>query len=97
MPDETKHGNEVTTAEARALVADVREAQAMGRYMPANMRRLVTAVESLAAQVERYRETLAGIAGADYRHWEPEARDAQSFVDWARSRARHALAEEAGR
>ena len=43
----------------------------------------------------RLRETLQGIANANWRKWD-EPTSAQEFVDWAQSRARHVLKYDAG-
>lgn len=43
-----------------------------------------------AEEIERLRETLQGIADADWRKWE-ELADPNEFVRWAKSRANHAL------
>jgi len=47
---------------------------------------------ALKAELASVKAELQNIAEADYRKWDPEMRDPQSFVDWAKSRARHALA-----
>ena len=43
-----------------------------------------------AAEIDRLRETLVGIANADWRKWE-ELASPEEFVRWAKSRANHAL------
>jgi hypothetical protein len=43
-----------------------------------------------AEELERLRETLQGIADADWRNWK-ELADPNEFVRWAQARARHAL------
>lgn len=45
------------------------------------------------ARAESYKAELRNIADADYRKWDEGMRDPQSFVDWAKSRARAAIAE----
>lgn len=49
-------------------------------------------IDCLEKEVIRYRETLEAIRDADYKTWGEEFKDdPQSFVDWAKSRARHVL------
>lgn len=48
------------------------------------------AMQSLLAENERMRETLRGIAEADWRKWE-ELASPDEFVRWAKSRAMHAM------
>lgn len=47
-----------------------------------------------ANEIERLRETLEGIANADWRNWE-ELASPDEFVRWAKSRAKHALTHNA--
>jgi hypothetical protein len=47
-----------------------------------------------ANEIERLRETLEGIANADWRNWE-ELASPDEFVRWAKSRAQHALTHNA--
>jgi hypothetical protein len=47
-----------------------------------------------ANEIERLRETLDGIANADWRTWE-ELASPDEFVRWAKSRAQHALTHNA--
>lgn len=47
-----------------------------------------------AEELERLRETLQGIADADWRNWK-ELADPNEFVRWAQARARHALTPNA--
>lgn len=42
-------------------------------------------------ELTRLRETLQGIADADWRRWEEELATPDEFVRWAKSRAAHAL------
>lgn len=53
-------------------------------------RRLVKHGIEAMAEVKRLRETLQGIADADWRRWE-ELASPDEFVRWAKSRAMHAL------
>lgn len=48
-----------------------------------------------ADEIERMRETLHGIANADWRTWE-ELASPSEFVAWAKSRARHTLLPTTG-
>ena len=48
-----------------------------------------------AEELERLRETLQGIADADWRNWK-ELADPNEFVRWAQARARHALTPNVG-
>jgi len=51
-------------------------------------------VETLRAQVSALRETLKGIAWANRFDRSRLFSDDAEFIDWAQSRARHALREE---
>ena len=51
-------------------------------------------LRELHAENEMMRETLQGIARADWRKWEELARPIE-FVRWAQSRANHALQSNA--
>lgn len=61
-----------------------------GAVSAANMAR--KRVRELEAQVTVLRETLQGIADADWRKWE-ELASPDEFVRWAKSRASHALTQ----
>jgi hypothetical protein len=50
--------------------------------------------EELSRQHDRMRETLQGIADADWRKWEDLA-SPEEFVTWAKRRAIHALTPNA--
>ena len=47
-------------------------------------------VDALENENNRLRETLQGIAGANLQEWE-EGYEPRDFVEWAKSRANHAL------
>lgn len=51
---------------------------------------LCRARDDAFAEIDALRETLRGIAEADYRKWE-EFASPEEFVRWAKSRANHAL------
>lgn len=53
---------------------------------------LMDEVFKLRAQLAGVRETLEGIALADWRGWDDGLNTADSFVSWAKNRARHTLA-----
>lgn len=61
-----------------------------------NVIRVCSAVLTLSADCAAMRETLQGIANANYREWVEGFDTAQAFFDWAKSRAKHALSTTAG-
>ena len=46
---------------------------------------------ALLEENKTLRETLQGIANADWRKWDEEMRSPGEFVKWAKSRAQHTL------
>ena len=61
-------------------------------YIEAAIRRWNEGRENLQSERNRYRCELENIVHADYRTWEPgHLNNAESFVLWAKSRARYAL------
>ena len=52
---------------------------------------LASDLAAALSELASVKAELQNIAEADYRKWDPEMRDPQSFVDWAKSRARHTL------
>lgn len=51
----------------------------------------------LRSELSRLRATLQGIADANWRDWDVELASPEQFVQWAQSRARHALQAEVPR
>lgn len=75
-------------------LAEIAETEEIAKALEVAGRRVFAAqVRRMDAEICRMRETLEGIANADWRKWE-ELASPEEFVRWAKSRATHALASD---